>query len=73
MSVVIAGTIGSSAAPAARWSPLRCYALEAKYEFLKVLRMPAYAIPSITFPVMFYVLFGLAFGNGQAGGVTMAK
>ncbi|CAN5778508.1 hypothetical protein BH24ACI5_BH24ACI5_05710 [soil metagenome] len=37
---------------------LRCYALEAKYEFLKHIRMPAYAIPSIAFPVMFYLLFG---------------
>ena len=57
---------------AASWSPLRCYVLEAKYEFLKVARMPAYAIPSITFPLLFYVLFGLAFGAGGAGGVTMA-
>jgi ABC-2 type transport system permease protein len=57
---------------AVSWSPFRCYVLEAKYEFLKVFRMPAYAIPSITFPVMFYVLFGLAFGSGRAGGVTLA-
>ncbi len=56
---------------AVTWSPLRCYALEAKYEFLKAVRMPAYAIPSITFPLMFYALFGLAFG-GRAGGVSMA-
>ncbi len=57
---------------AASWSFFRCYVLEAKYEFLKVVRMPAYAIPSITFPLLFYVLFGLAFGMGGAGGVTMA-
>jgi ABC-2 type transport system permease protein len=47
--------------------------LEAKYELLKVARMPAYAIPSIAFPVMFYVLFGLALGAGRAsGGLSMA-
>lgn len=52
---------------------VRVYALEAKYEFLKLVRIPAFAIPSVTFPVMFYVLFGLAFGSGRgAGGVSMA-
>jgi len=51
----------------------RVYALEAKYEFLKHVRMPAYAIPSITFPVMFYLLFGVMFGGGRpAGGITVA-
>ena len=44
---------------------VRCYALEAKYEFLKHLRMPAYAIPSIVFPVMFYLLFGVMFGGAR--------
>lgn len=51
---------------------VRAYALEAKYEFLKVARMPAYAIPTIVFPVMFYALFGLTFGGGRIpGGSTM--
>ena len=51
----------------------RIYALEAKYEFLKLLRMPAYAIPTIAFPLLFYVFFGLAFGTGQmAGPVRMS-
>ena len=48
-----------------RWSPARTYALEAKYEFLKLLRMPGYAIPSIAFPAMFYLLFGVMFGRGD--------
>ena len=51
---------------------LRCYVLEAKYEFLKHLRMPAYAIPSIVFPVMFYLLFGVMFGGARpAAGTTV--
>ena len=55
------------------WSPLKSYALEAKYEFLKQVRMPAYAIPAVTFPVMFYLLFGVLFGGGrQAGSTTVA-
>jgi ABC-2 type transport system permease protein len=51
----------------------RAYVLEARYEFLKQVRMPAYAIPSIAFPVMFYLLFGVMFGGGRpAGGTTVA-
>jgi ABC-2 type transport system permease protein len=54
------------------WSPARTYALEAKYELLKLLRMPAYAIPSIAFPAMFYVLFGLVLGSRGPRGLQMA-
>ena len=45
-------------------SLLRIYLLEAKLEFLKVLRLPAFAIPTLTFPVLFYVFFGLSFDTG---------
>ena len=56
----------------ARRSLWRIYALEAKYESLKQLRLPMFAIPSITFPWLFYCLFGIAFGAGhQAGPTTM--
>jgi len=40
------------------------YLLEAKLELLKLVRMPGYLIPTIAFPVMFYVLFGLSLPNG---------
>lgn len=50
----------------------RVYFLEARYELLKTLRMPAYAIPTISFPILFYAFFGLAFGSGRmAGPVNM--
>ncbi len=54
---------------------LRTYWLEIKYEFFKVLRTPAYAIPTIAFPTIFYIFFGIAFGGHQPahGGVTLAK
>lgn len=54
---------------------IRVYLLEIKYEFLKVLRTPAYAIPTIAFPTLFYIFFGVAFGRQQQphGGVTLAK
>lgn len=45
----------------------RIYALEAKYEFLKLLRMPAYVIPTLTFPLVFYLLFGVALRQGTGG------
>jgi ABC-2 type transport system permease protein len=35
------------------------YLKEAKYEFLKYLRLPIYSLSTILFPVMFYALFGL--------------
>jgi ABC-2 type transport system permease protein len=37
----------------------RIQSLEAWYEFLRVLRTPAFAIPSLAFPVVFYVLFAV--------------
>lgn len=46
---------------------LRSYLLEAKYEFLGLLRTPMFALPTLLFPVMFYLLFGVAMNRG--GGV----
>jgi len=34
-------------------------ALEARLEFLRLLRTPSFAIPALVFPVMFYLLFGV--------------
>ncbi|MBZ5522937.1 MAG: ABC transporter permease, partial [Acidobacteriia bacterium] len=42
------------------------YSSEARYEFLKTLRQPAYVIPVLTFPLLFYVMFGLVFGGRQS-------
>ena len=39
--------------------------LEAKYDFLKTIRIPVYAVSTIIFPMMFYVLFGLLFGSSE--------
>jgi ABC-2 type transport system permease protein len=46
---------------------LRIFALEAKYEFLKQLRLPAYVVPTLSFPIFFYVLFGLVMNRSTAG------
>lgn len=55
-----------------RSNPARIYVTEALHEFLKLIRIPIFAVSTIALPVMFYVLFGLAFGGGEAGevGVT---
>ena len=45
------------------------YALEAKYEFLRVLRTPAFAFPTLLFPPMFYLLFGLLLNRGSNNAV----
>jgi len=37
----------------------RIYVLEAKSELLKLLRLPAFLVPTLGFPMMFYGLFGL--------------
>jgi ABC-2 type transport system permease protein len=50
-----------------RRSLWRIYVLEAKYEFLKLLRMPIYVIPTLTFPLVFYMLFGVALRQGPRG------
>ncbi len=47
---------------------LRPYLLEAKYEFLGLLRTPSYVLPALLFPSLFYVLFGVLLGGGRGGG-----
>jgi ABC-2 type transport system permease protein len=46
------------------------YLKEAKYEFLKNLRLRVYTASVISFPLMFYVLFGLVLNSKETIGVT---
>jgi len=49
-----------------RWSrrdTLGVYLREAGFEFWALVRMPGFALPTLLFPAMFYVFFGLIFGN----------
>ena len=41
----------------------RTLMLETHGELMKLVRMPAYFIPVLMFPTMFYALFGLSFGG----------
>ncbi len=49
------------------------YAKEAKYEFLKNLRLRMYTASVLSFPIMFYVLFGLVLNQHQTFGGTSAR
>src|SRR5882724_10022354 len=46
------------------------YLKEAKYEFLKNLRLRMYTASVLSFPVMFYVLFGLVLNSKESIGGT---
>jgi ABC-2 type transport system permease protein len=65
---------GAKAIAAAAHSPLRSYLLEARYEFLRLLRTPSFAVPSLLFPALFYLLFGVLLNksNGDAARYLLA-
>ncbi len=52
---------------------LNIYIKETKYEFLKLLRAKSFSLAVIGFPVMFYLIFGLANRHAQDGNVHIAK
>jgi ABC-2 type transport system permease protein len=52
---------------------LRIFRKETKYEFLKLMRTKSFSLSTIGFPVMFYVLFGIANRSAYAGGIHVAK
>jgi ABC-2 type transport system permease protein len=51
----------------------RIYGKEAKYEFVKLIRTRSFSLATIGFPVMFYVLFGIANRHTFEGGIHLAK
>ena len=50
-----------------RISMRRIYALESRLEFLRLLRTPSFAVPTLVFPVMSYLLFAVLFAGGRGG------
>lgn len=61
---------------AAKWRQrsqiVTLYAKEAKYELIKNVRIPAYAISTLAFPIMFYVLFGIVMARNSAARIETA-
>ena len=47
-------------------------AAQARSEFLRLIRVPAFSLPSILFPVMFYGLFGVPFAHETVHGISIA-
>ena len=44
---------------------IKLYQLETKYEWLKTIRNPAFALPAILFPALFYTFFGVVMNKGN--------
>lgn len=59
--------VKATASPTAAYRPFPAYLMEARYEFLRVLRTPAFAVPTLMFPPLFFLLFGLLLNHGNAG------
>jgi ABC-2 type transport system permease protein len=49
---------------------LRAYVMEARYEFIRLLRTPAFSLPVLMFPALFYLLFGTLLNHGNAAAAT---
>lgn len=49
---------------------LALYLREAKYEFLRLLRTPAFSVPTLVFAPMFYLLFGVLLNRGSSGAAS---
>src|SRR5579859_4408656 len=63
-------TLSSAAIQRSSRHTVAIYLKEAKYEFLKNLRLRMYTASVLSFPIMFYVLFGLVLNSKQAIGGT---
>ncbi|MEJ1249268.1 ABC transporter permease [Denitratimonas tolerans] len=51
-------------------SPWRAYRNEARCEFIRLWRTPAFSLPVLLFPAMFYVLFGVLLSRGSGDAAT---
>ena len=51
----------------------RIFRKESRYEFVKLIRTRSFSLATIGFPVMFYVIFGIANRHAFDGSVHMAK
>ena len=55
-----------SVATTSKYRAFSVYVTEARFEFIRMLRMPMFALPALVFPAMFYLLFGVLMGKGKA-------
>jgi ABC-2 type transport system permease protein len=72
-TVITASAVLPAASRTAMTATLRIFLLEARSEFLRLLRAPGFCVPTIAFPLMFYLLFGvLLAGHGQSARRALA-
>lgn len=71
MTTLVSSTAASRRARLGWPRHVRVFVREAQHEFLKLIRVPIFAVSTIAFPLMFYVIFGLTFSADQAGGVGL--
>src|SRR5579862_1267238 len=69
MSTTVATLVRTQTQRSARHSA-KIYFKEAKFEFLKNLRLRVYTLSVISFPLMFYVLFGLLLNSKESIGAV---
>src|SRR5579863_404338 len=48
-------------------------ARQSQCEFLRLIRVPAFSIPVIAFPVMFFLLFGLPYATAKIDGISVGS
>ena len=63
-----AATTGATNAAMPARALLRSYLLEARIEFMRLLRTPSFSVPSLVFPCLFYLLFGVLLAKGGGDG-----
>jgi ABC-2 type transport system permease protein len=52
---------------------LRIFSKETRYEFMKLLRTRSFSLSVVGFPIMFYLLFGIANRHSYGGDLNVAK
>jgi ABC-2 type transport system permease protein len=64
---------GKASTPRSFNATLALFAKETKYEFLKLWRSKSFSLSIIGFPVMFYLIFGIANRDNYGGSMQMSK
>ncbi len=54
-------------------SNMKLYWNETRFEFLKMLRMPAYSVSTVAYPLAFYIMFGLVLPTSRIKGAGMEQ
>jgi ABC-2 type transport system permease protein len=47
---------------------IACYLREARHELMRLARTPSFVLPTLLFPALFYLLFGVILAKGRGGG-----